>query len=291
MAYPVVDKPYGLKPINLIGGQVFAGSTRNIPIQYGYATNIFYGDVVGLVRGFATRLVTTTGATAPTGGPGSGMVGVFLGCSFTDPVTKQKRFSQYWPTGTLAGDAVAIVADDPDTVFKAVVCSATTVVASGNLAMIGQNYQGIDTLGNVNTGNSSNALQYSATIGTAAFPFRVVDVVRDTAVPLGTAVWSAGTTTITTVAGVPSALPSGTDVSFVASNGQTVQTGSFVTTAVAAGATSVTVNAQYGVVTAGGTAATGTAIPAGSVLVFTQYPEVLVKLNFSNHEYYYATPF
>jgi hypothetical protein len=28
MAYPTVDKPYGLKPINLIGGQVFAGATR-----------------------------------------------------------------------------------------------------------------------------------------------------------------------------------------------------------------------------------------------------------------------
>ena len=38
-----VSAPYGLKPINLIGGQVFAGSTRALPIQYGYATNIFYG--------------------------------------------------------------------------------------------------------------------------------------------------------------------------------------------------------------------------------------------------------
>ena len=28
MAYPTIDKPYGFKPINLIGGQVFAGSTR-----------------------------------------------------------------------------------------------------------------------------------------------------------------------------------------------------------------------------------------------------------------------
>ena len=41
MAYPTVSAPYGLKPINLIGGQVFAGSTRELPIQYGYATNIF----------------------------------------------------------------------------------------------------------------------------------------------------------------------------------------------------------------------------------------------------------
>ena len=37
MAYPVISAPYGLKPINLIGGQVFAGSTRMVPIQIGRA--------------------------------------------------------------------------------------------------------------------------------------------------------------------------------------------------------------------------------------------------------------
>ena len=42
MAYPQVAAPYGLKPINLIGGQVFSGSTRSLPIQYGYATDIGY---------------------------------------------------------------------------------------------------------------------------------------------------------------------------------------------------------------------------------------------------------
>ncbi len=45
MAYPTVDKPYGLQPINLIGGQVFAGSTRQLKIASGYAANIFAGDV------------------------------------------------------------------------------------------------------------------------------------------------------------------------------------------------------------------------------------------------------
>jgi hypothetical protein len=30
MAYPTVSKPYGLQPVNLIGGQVFAGATRNV---------------------------------------------------------------------------------------------------------------------------------------------------------------------------------------------------------------------------------------------------------------------
>ena len=55
MAYPTVSAPYGLKPVNLIGGQVFAGSTRNVQIQYGYATNIFYGDFVAITR--ASQLV------------------------------------------------------------------------------------------------------------------------------------------------------------------------------------------------------------------------------------------
>jgi hypothetical protein len=95
MAFPTISGPYGLKPVNLIGGQVFAGSTRNVPVQYGYATNIFYGDFVAITRGFVTRLAVTDGGSAATGAAGYGAVGIFLGCSYTDPVTKQKRFSQY----------------------------------------------------------------------------------------------------------------------------------------------------------------------------------------------------
>ncbi len=39
MAYPTVDKPYGLKPVNLIGGQVFAGATRQMEIASVYSTS------------------------------------------------------------------------------------------------------------------------------------------------------------------------------------------------------------------------------------------------------------
>jgi len=114
MAYPTVSAPYGLKPVNLLGGQVFAGSTRMLPIQYGYATNIFYGDMINIVRGSIVKNTSTTDSTA------AGLIGVFLGCSFTNPLTKQKQFSQYWPASTLAGDAMAVICDDPDTVFKVV---------------------------------------------------------------------------------------------------------------------------------------------------------------------------
>jgi len=273
MAYPVVNAPYGLKPINLIGGQVFAGSTREYPIPYGYATSIFYGDIVGLTRGNVQRLSVETGTLGT-------VTGVFLGCSYTNPTTKQKQFAQYWPASTTAGDAVAIVCDDPDTVFKAVVCSATTAVASGARAMIGQNLAMINNTGNVNTGDSANALlaPSDTPATTDALPIRVLALVPDTVVTLGTATYTSISTATVTCSALPFALPVGTDVGSLAANGQYIPSGSFVDTAAAAGATSFILNQ-----------APITAFAASSTLVFAQYPELLVKLNFGQHQYYAAT--
>ena len=274
MAYPVVSAPYGLLPINLIGGQVFAGSTRSIPIIYGESTSIYYGDFVKVLRGTVQRQAVTTAGGA------AGMVGIFLGCSFTNPVTKQKTFSQYWPGGTLAGDAVAIVCDDPDTVFKAaiVASSGSTTVTSCAPAMVGQNLQASNLAGSANTGNSSNGLIIPAATTSSAYVARVLNVVPDTAVSLGTATYSSISTATVTCSALPFALPVGTDVASIAANGQMIASGSYVATAAAAGDTSVVLNA-----------APATAFVASSTLVFTQYPEVLVKLNFGIHEYYTAT--
>ena len=272
MAYPVVSAPYGLKPINLIGGQVFAGSTREYAIPYGYATNIFYGDLVGLSRGNIERLTVSTGTLGT-------VTGVFLGCSYTNPTTKQKTFSQYYPASTLAGDIMAIVCDDPDTVFKAAICSATTVMASGAQAMVGQNLAMINNTGNVNTGNSANALlaPTNTPATTDALPIRVLGVVPDTAVSLGNATYTSISTATVTCSALPFALPVGTDVGSLASNGEYIASGSFVDTAASAGATSFILNQ-----------APVTAFAASSTLVFVQYPELLVKLNFGQHQYYAA---
>ena len=290
MAYPTVSAPYGLKPINLIGGQVFAGSTRNIKIQYNFGTNIFYGDVVGISRGFITRSIITTGATAITGYATGGTIGVFLGCSFTNPVTKQKTFSQYWPASTLAGDAVAVVCDDPDTLFKvaAVTAAAGTTIGSVASCMVGLNVTGSNLAGSTNTGNSSNAIVPSVAVeNTASLPLRIVDVVPDTAIATTATYTSiAGSVTITCSA-IPSALVVGTEVGYVASNGQYVGTGSYIAAAAAAGATTVVLNsAPVTVNSPTGTASSTMTIPASSTLVFTQYPEAVVKFNFGIQEYY-----
>jgi len=155
--------PYGLRPINLIGGRPFSGSTRQIKIASGYAVNIFHGDIVKLVAaGVVEKDVGTTTATP---------VGVFMGCVYTDPGSSQKTFRQYWPTGTVASDAYAYVVDDPDVLFQ---IQGDAAVAQTTL---GSNFAIVQTAGSTSTGNSKVALDASTTAATATLPLRLVDFV------------------------------------------------------------------------------------------------------------------
>lgn len=194
MAYPTVSGPYGLLPINLIGGQVYAGATRQLPIASAYAKNIGFGDTVSIIStGYINRVDSSTGAASsfpirP--------VGIFLGCSYTDPSLKYKVFRQSWPSGTVASDAVAIIADDPDILMKVAVVnnSADVVTSSGlTLADVGSNIgyflkanTGIWVDGvNTSTGNSTLAIDKNTLGTTNALPFRIVDTVKETALADG----------------------------------------------------------------------------------------------------------
>ena len=171
MAYPSVDAPYGLLPVNLIGGQVFAGSTRQIPIASAYNTSIFYGDVVTLTT--TGTLIKDTGTATAT------PVGVFLGCSFTDPVFG-KTFRQFFPANTVATDIVAYVLDDPDALFKVAVVSSGTTIGFVNRAAVGENSALVQNSGLTATGNSRVAISATSAT-TATLPVRIVDVVPETA--------------------------------------------------------------------------------------------------------------
>ena len=175
MAYPTIDKPYGLKPVNLIGGQVYAGSTRLMAIASGEGTSIFFGDAVKLSGGYITRDPADSAMTP---------VGVFMGCTFTDPNSNQKVFKQYYPAGTVAADIKAYVVDDYDALFKVAVVSGTTVISGVTQAAVGLNAALVDNTGSTITGDSAVAI--SATTATnGALPVRIVDVVPDTANSLG----------------------------------------------------------------------------------------------------------
>jgi hypothetical protein len=171
MAYPIVSAPYGLLPVNLVGGQVFAGATRQIPIAASSATAIFYGDVVELTSAGTLGKETGTDAATP--------VGVFLGCSYTDP-TFGKTFRQFYPGGVTATDIMAFVSDDPDTLYKVAVVSSGTTIGFVNRTAVGNNAVLVQNAGVTATGNSRVAID-DTTATTSTWPVRIVDVVPETA--------------------------------------------------------------------------------------------------------------
>lgn len=162
--------PYGLRPINLIGGQVFAGSTRQIKIASGYAANIFFGDIVAIGTDGTIVKVTNVGTNADPFPAGT--VGVFLGCTYTDPNLKYKLNAQYWPTGTVAADAMAYVCDDPDALFQIQADDAVTQT------MLGSNFGVNQTAGSTASGNSKVALDVGTRATTATIGLRLVDFVE-----------------------------------------------------------------------------------------------------------------
>jgi len=301
MAYPTIDAPYGLKPVNLIGGQVFAGSTRMIPILQGYSSGIFNGDVVQMAAtgtvANTTLAISTTSQAAQTVVPAT--VGVFVGCEYTPPSGPifGKQRAQYWPASTNAVDAVAYVVDDPDTVFQSAVLSmpaaatntATALSTIGYMSpiFIGTNvyYVGAN-VGSTSTGNStggvvgntagaSNGAGNVVKTNTNAAAFRVVGLVKESAVTVTTSLTAAASSTSLTVASTTGVYP-GMQVivpAFTAGSG-----GAGYNTYVTAvtSSTAVTVSSSI-------TAASGAAV------AFVGYPEVLVKWNFGYHGYYNAT--
>jgi hypothetical protein len=181
MAYPTIEKPYGFKPINLIGGQVFAGATRKMRIASAYATSIGYGDLLIRVDdGTVARSAATT--AKPTGG----FAGVFLGCEFINPSTGQLQFQQNFVGGTTVttGYITAYVCDDPDTLFQVAVVSGTTVVTGVQFTSVGNNATIVNNTVITAAGNSQVAL-LDSTATTDTLPIRIVDVVPDTAFESG----------------------------------------------------------------------------------------------------------
>jgi hypothetical protein len=162
--------PYGLRPINLIGGQQFAGSTRQIKIASGYAANIFFGDVVAIGTDGTIVKVTDVGTDADPFPAGT--VGVFLGCSYTSPSLGYYLQSQYWPTGTVASDAMAYVCDDPDTLFQ------IQADASVTQTMLGSNFGVNQTAGSTTTGDSKVSLDVATRATTNTIALRLVDFVN-----------------------------------------------------------------------------------------------------------------
>lgn len=173
---PAYTTPFGLQPVNLIGGIPFAGSTREYTIPNAFATALRPGDIVRLASGVIAK---ETGTTSFTNG---GVIGVYLGCAYTD-ATFGRIFTTNWVASQGGTNAVATVADDPNTIFRAAyVSSGVTISAQTAAAVVGKNMSIVQNT--TSTRNSDIALSGVATTNT--LPMRCVDVDRDSINAAGT---------------------------------------------------------------------------------------------------------
>ena len=288
MAYPTVDAAYGFKAINELNGLPYAGATRQIPIARNYGTSLFYGDLVQLTTNGTLIKTSYSTATSPSTVI-AGIIGVFVGCSYTNPSTGQKLFAQYYPASTLANDIVAYVVDDPSALFRVAVVGQTSTESNTaatigyvNQAFVGTNVYAITGVaGSTTTGNSKMSVSGDGPtngtgnirVASTSLPFRVVAVVPETAYTV-TGTGTSASTTITLDAAV-TGLQAGMQVVCTdATAGGNPGDFNYVTNV---NGTTVTV------------ASTLTASTAGTSFSFIGYPEVLVKWNQGWHSYQFAT--
>jgi len=295
MAYPTVSSGYGFKPYNLLGGRVYSGSTRMIPIAEGYGTSLYYGDPVTESAGTLIKSTLAYGTTAAV----AGTIGIFQGAEYSTsggPIYGKNRY-QYWAGGTVAQDAVGYVVDDPQALFRVAVYAQPSAGATNTPSSIGYVSQAFvgSNLNAVNVGVTSGSTGDSiAGVSSASAPsngsgvirsvannaqpvFRVVQLIPDTTYTVsGTG--TSSSTTITLASSITN-LQAGMQVivSNVAGNGYT--TGGYP--------------GDYNYVTNvnGTTVTIANAITQASTvnMTFVGYPEVVVGWNYGFHGYQNAT--
>jgi len=162
--------PFGLRPV----GDFDRGSLetlRQYPIASGYGTAIAAGDIVQLVDN--TNVVTIE-KQAGTGDTTTeiDIVGVFMGCTYTDPTLGYKVWSTLWPASTSASDAMAYVVDDPNVLFE---IQADGAPANDVREVYGKNAALVQTAPNTSLKVSRVSLDISTISTDPQLPIRIVD--------------------------------------------------------------------------------------------------------------------
>ena len=160
------DASFGLKPVKMIGGAPYNGGQSRYRIASSYGTAIYQGDLVMQVTGGGVE-IHAVGGTVP-------LIGVFNGCSYTDPTTGEQVFKNYYPASTAASDIIANVIDDPMVVFEIQADEAFPVAdLLGNFDTIKTNS------GSTDTGISGDELDVSTGATTATLPLKAIDISQD----------------------------------------------------------------------------------------------------------------
>ena len=157
--------PMGAEPVGTLSASgSYTGKVRHYKIASNTGTAIFYGDFVKMTSDGVIALDTGTTALTP--------IGVFMGCSYTDPNTNQLTFSQYYPASTVASDIDAYVLNDPFVEMRMQGDATLAQTALGNNAAV------VQTAGSTSIGRSRNAFDSSTIATTATLPVKLIEFVE-----------------------------------------------------------------------------------------------------------------
>jgi hypothetical protein len=156
--------PMGADPVGTLSASgSYTGKVRHYKIASNDSTAIFYGDFVKMTSAGVVTLDTGTATLTP--------IGVFMGCSYTDPNTNQLTFSQYYPASTVASDIDAYVLNDPFVEMRMQGDATLAQTALGNNASV------VQTAGSSSIGRSRNAFDSSSIATTATLPLKLIEFV------------------------------------------------------------------------------------------------------------------
>ena len=160
------DASFGMRPVKMMGGSPWTGGTSRYRIAANYGTAIYTGDMVMQVTG-GTVEIHADGGTVP-------IVGVFMGCQYTDPTSGEQVFSAYYPASTNASDIIAFIVDDPNVVFE-IQADDTFPIADlfGNFDIVYTNSS------STQSGLSGAELDVTTGATTAGFPLKAIDISED----------------------------------------------------------------------------------------------------------------
>jgi hypothetical protein len=165
-----VNKAFGLRPLGKLGSNYNSDGDTQYRIASGTVTAIFQGDTVT----FSANAGASTGYIIKHTPGSPNILGVFIGCQYTDPTSKKPVWRNYYPGGIAADDIVAFVVDDPNALFLVQASGVAGQVA------IGQNANLVQTVaGNVTTGVSGLELNTGTLAAASDLNVKVVGVTTD----------------------------------------------------------------------------------------------------------------
>lgn len=159
--------PFGMVPSENLAAGYNTQGFESFDILDGYATSIFFGDVVKLDTAGVIQKDTGTTTLTP--------IGVFVGASYVETNMGYFLTTQAWPASTTtgittgSGRPMGKVVSDPNAVFIIQADATLTKAAIGANAAI------IQTAGTIAAGGKSkNALQASSVATTSTLPLRII---------------------------------------------------------------------------------------------------------------------